>query len=39
MFRDGEELLELAKTLPVLADATLATGYLDAAHRHPNCKV
>jgi tetratricopeptide (TPR) repeat protein len=34
MFRDGEYLLELAQTLPVLADASQAAGDLEAAHRH-----
>ena len=34
VFRDGEFLLELAQTLPVLADATRVAGDLDAAHRH-----
>ncbi|MDQ3763878.1 MAG: SIR2 family protein, partial [Actinomycetota bacterium] len=33
-FRDGDYLVELAQTLPVLADCARAAGDLDAADRH-----
>jgi tetratricopeptide (TPR) repeat protein len=33
-FRDGDYLVNLAETLPVLADCTRAAGDLDAADRH-----
>jgi tetratricopeptide (TPR) repeat protein len=33
-FRDGDHLVELAETLPVLAECARRTGDLDAAERH-----
>ncbi|MFF5292823.1 SIR2 family protein [Paractinoplanes globisporus] len=34
VFRDGDYLVDLAETLPTLADCVRATGDLDAADRH-----